>query len=211
MGTTNVLVSCAIALATTGATAGEMKQETTVHRFEDMSVIDGAKAELVRMDNGIYMTLDTVELTPGDTVTMWWVVFNEPGNCSEGVCNEDDVLLMDADGTIADSPDGSTPINPEAWEAASISILRADGLVADQEGTASFRGHLPLGDTTEAVGGPGLLDATKAEVHAVIRTHKQVEPGMANEAINSLNGGCAETWPNEPCQDVQFSVFKPQM
>ncbi len=203
------------AVALTGfapaALADGMMQDTTVHRFEDASVIDGAQAKLVRMDHGVYMELDTHELTPGDAVTMWWVIFNEPGNCTGGECGEDDVLIMDADGNIADSPDGAPPMNMEMWEKAKISLLRADGLVVDSDGKAQFRGHLPVGDTTEAIAGPGLLDAMKAEVHSVIRSHQQVQPGMANAMINSMNGGCSESWPNEPCVDLQFSVFKPAM
>ncbi len=199
------------ALLPVAAIAGSAMQETSVHRFADQSVIEGAKAMLTRMDNGVYMTVDTQELTPGDAVTMWWVVFNDPSQCSGGECGEDDVLLMDASGNIADSPDGSVPINPEGWEAAKISILRADGLIIPEGGMASFRGHLPVGDTTEAMGGPGLLDAHKAEVHSVIRTHGKVAPEVQNEAVNSFAGGCDEKWPNAPCEDLQFTVFKPAM
>lgn len=206
-----VTFSTIVALACGSAFAGDMSQKTTVHRFSDMSVVDGAKGVLTRMDNGVYMAVDTHELTPGDAVTMWWVVFNEPSMCSGGECGEDDVLMMDAEGNISDSPDGSVPINPEGWEAAKISVLRADGLIIPEGGTASFRGHLPVGDTAEALGGPGLLDPQKAEIHSVIRTHRKVAPEVQNEAVNSFAGGCDENWPNEPCEDLQFTVFKPAM
>ncbi|MCW3783842.1 hypothetical protein [Defluviimonas salinarum] len=202
------------ALAFGAAFAGDMSQETqetTVHRFSDLSVVDGAKGTLTRMDNGVYLSVDTHELAPGHAVTMWWVVFNEPSMCSDDECGENDVLMMDADGNIADSQDGSVPINPEAWEAAKISVLRADGLIIPEGGMANFRGHLPVGDTTEALGGPGLLDPHKAEVHSVIRTHGKVAPDEQNAAVNSFAGGCDENWPNAPCEDLQFTVFKPTM
>lgn len=193
------------------ALAGGMMQETTVHNFADESVVDGAKAKLTRMENGVFMEVDTVGLNPGEAVTMWWVIFNAPEMCTDGECGEDDVMMMDADGNIADSPDGSVPINPEMWEKAKISVLRADGLIIPDDGTGKFRGHLPIGDTTEAMGGPGLLDPMKAEVHSVIRTHGKVPAEVQNEAVNSFAGGCDEAWPNAPCEDLQFTVFKPQM
>lgn len=201
----------AAALIPAAALAGGDKQETTVHAFTDQSVIDGAKGTLTRMPNGVYMEIETKGLTPGEAVTMWWVVFNAPEMCTDGECSEDDVMLLNADGTVIDSPDGSMPINAEMWEKAKISVLRADGLIIPDDGTAQFRGHLPVGDTTEAMAGPGLLDAMKAEVHSVIRTHGKVPPEVQNEAVNSFAGGCDEKWPNAPCEDLQFTVFKPKM
>jgi hypothetical protein len=88
-------------------------------------------------------------------------------------------------------------------------LLRADGLIVGNDGTAEFRGHLPVGDTTEAVAGPGLLDSMKAEVHAVLRDHMEPKSGMMSEMLNSMNGGCSEVFPGDPCFDPQFAVFKP--
>jgi hypothetical protein len=206
-------IGLAFALCSVGTvSAGEAgTQKEPVHRFSDMSTVDSGQASLTRMDNGIYMTIDTVELTPGDAVTAWFVIFNAPGQCSGGECGEDDIFNLDADGSMVVNADGSPPMNMDGIEAAAISLHRADGLIVDTNGAASFRGHLPVGDTTEAVFGPGLLDPHAAEVHAVIRTHQQAIPGQTNEMINSMNGGCSPDWPNEPCEDVQFAVFKPAM
>jgi hypothetical protein len=203
----------AFALCSVGTvSAGEASTQTEpVHRFSDMSAVDGSTANLTRMDNGVYMTVETVELTPGDAVTAWFVIFNEPGQCSGGECGEDDVLNLDADGSFVENADGSPPMNMAGIEAAAISVLRADGRIIDTNGAANFRGHLPVGDTTEAVVGPGLLDPYRAEIHAIIRTHQQAIPGQTDEMISSLNGGCSPDWPNEPCEDVQFAVFKPAM
>jgi hypothetical protein len=49
----------------------------------------------------------------------------------------------------------------------------------------------------------------KAEIHLVLRTHKEAIPGKIDEMIYSMNGGCADEWPNEPCEDLQFAVFLP--
>ena len=178
-------------------------QTTTVHRFADLSAVDDAKAELVRMDHGIYMNVKTNDLEPGHVVTMWYVVFNNPEACSDGECGEDDVF------SFILNEDGSPPMNAEAWEATQLSLLRADGMVVGADGRAEFRGHLPVGDTIEAVAGPGLLDAYKAEVHAVLRDHMEPQAEILNEMRTSMNAGCGEMFPFEPCVDPQFAVFKP--
>src|SRR3990172_8125414 len=47
------------------------------------TLIEGAESTLVRMPHGVSMTFKTVGLTPGDAVTMWWIIFNRPENCSK--------------------------------------------------------------------------------------------------------------------------------
>lgn len=203
------ILSAAVALfALQGASAGEMETKTSVHLFKDASVVMGAEAALMRMDNGVAASLDTVDLKAGDAVTMWWVVFNQPQNCSDGECGENDVFNLDENEAFILNGDGSPPLNTAGNEAAQISIAYADGHVIDAGGKAMFRGALPVGDTTQALFGPGLVDPAKAEVHLVVRTHQQAVPGQIDEMIYSVNGGCSGIFPNEPCEDVQFSVFK---
>jgi hypothetical protein len=205
-----VLVSTALMIGLPGvSTAGDITQTATMHWFEDLSVVENANAELVRMDNGIYMNVKTNGLEPGHVVTMWYVVFNNPELCSEDECGEDDVFNLNADGSFIFNDDGSPPMNMEAWEAIKLSLLRADGLIVGDDGKAEFRGHLPVGDTIEAVAGPGLLDAYKAEVHAVLRDHMEPQAEILSEMLNSMNGGCSEIFPGDPCLDPQFAVFKP--
>jgi hypothetical protein len=186
-----------------------MKQTETMYRFEDLSVVENSKAELTRMDNGVYMNVKTNDLVPGHVVTMWYVVFNKPELCSGGECGEDDVFNLNADGSFIFNDDGSPPLNMDAWKDIQLSLLRADGLVVGSDGKAEFRGHLPVGDTTEAVGGPGLLDPMKAEVHAVLRDHMAPKAEIYDAMLNSMNGGCSEVFPGDPCVDPQFAVFKP--
>ena len=205
-----VVISAAATLGlSVSALAGDMKQSTTMHWFEDLSVVDEAKAELVRMDNGIYMNVKTNGLEPGHVVTMWYVIFNNPELCSGGECGEDDVFNLNADGSFILNEDGSPPMNMDAWEAIQLSLLRADGLIVGDDGKAEFRGHLPVGDTIEAVAGPGLLDPYKAEVHAVLRDHMEPQQEILSEMLNSMNAGCSEIFPGDPCVDPQFAVFKP--
>jgi hypothetical protein len=201
------LASAALALAALPASAQGAEQSEPMHSYADMAPVEGTSATLTRLEHGVAAQADTTGLTPGDAVTLLWVIFNEPAACSDGACGADDVFNI-ADGAIVPNPDGSPPVNDEGIEAAAISVLLADGRVVDEGGTAAFRAHLPIGDTTQAVLGPGLIDPDKAEIHLVVRTHDQAQPGMAREMLNTMNGGCAPDWPNEPCKNVQFTTFK---
>ena len=65
------LVSAALTIGLSGASsAGEVKQSSSMHLFEDLSIVENAKAELTRMDHGVYMNVQTNDLTPGNVVTM---------------------------------------------------------------------------------------------------------------------------------------------
>jgi hypothetical protein len=189
--------------------AGESNQVSPMHNFADASVIEGTNATLGRLDGGVHITVDTVGLTPGHAVTAWFVVFNNSENCSDGECGENDIFNLDGDGAFISNADGSPPMNMDGIGASNISVHRADGLIIDVEGTAQFLGGLVVGDMSEAVFGGGLVDANAAEVHIVLRDHAAAIPGSTNAMVNSLSGGCADEWPNEPCEDVQFAVFKP--
>lgn len=208
-----VIASSALAVMLLApAIAGEaVTQKESMHRFSDQSAVAFAQATLTRMDHGIFMAVDTVELTPGDAVTAWFVVFNKPDKCSDGECGENDIFNLDKNGEFINNADGSPPLNMDGIKTAGISLHRADGLIIDTDGKAAFRGHLPIGDTSEGMFGPGLMDSHAAEVHAVIRSHQKAIPGKASEMVTSMNGGCADEWPNEPCEDLQFAVFKPAM
>lgn len=211
MNTVTIAIAfTALTIGLSGASsAGEVKQSTSMHLFEDLSIVENATAELTRMDHGVYMNVQTNDLTPGHVVTMWYVVFNNPENCSGGECGENDVFNLNADGSFIFNDDGTPPMNMEAWKSIELSLLRADGLVVGSDGTAEFRGHLPVGDTSEAVAGPGLLDPMKAEVHAVLRDHMEPKSEMLSAMLNSMGGGCSEIFPGDPCVDPQFAVFKP--
>jgi len=81
--------------------------------------------------------------------------------------------------------------------------------VADTDGTALFRAHLPIGDDNEFDFGPGLLNSFTAEVHLIIRSHSKAIPGLLHTQLNSPWGGCPEGFPKDPCRDVQLAIFSP--
>ena len=191
------------------ASAEGVDTTTTVHKFSDESVVKDGTALLTRLKSGVSMQLSTVGLTPRDAVTVWWVVFNAPGQCSDGECGENDIFNLDADGKFILNDDGSPPINGAGLEAAQISALRADGHVIDRDGAAQFRSHLPVGAVSEAIFGPGLQKPMAAEVHLIVRTHGPAAAGKIDSMLYNINGGCEGAFPNPPCEDVQFAVFKP--
>lgn len=176
--------------------------------YSDMAVVDGSSASLARMEHGLYADVETSGLTAGDAVTLLWVLFNDPAQCSDGACGGDDIFNM-AEGKVVPDPDGSAPMNTSGIEAAKVSLLRADGRVVGEDGTVALRSHLPIGDTSEAAFGPGLIDPKTAEVHLVIRSHGPNQPDLTSEMLNTINGGCAKEWPNAPCRNAQFVAFKP--
>ena len=202
----------AIALAAglsvlSSAQAADDPIQSNVMNFADGSVIPEAEANLRRMDHGVAAEMNTVGLRPGHAVTLWWVVFNEPRNCSNNACGDDDVFLMNPDGSFVEMPDGSEPINAAGLEAAQISLMYADGHVIDVHGRAQYQARLPVGDTSSAIFGPGLIDPANAEVHLILRDHGRPRPGQLDDMIYTMNGGCSERWPNLPCENVQVSVF----
>jgi hypothetical protein len=83
----------------------------------------------------------------------------------------------------------------------SVSVQFAAGHVIDDAGTAEFGGSLREGDTDGVInGGPGLLDAQRANVVLVVRDHGPADPGRVNEQIHTF-GAC-----NPTCTDLQISM-----
>ncbi len=191
------------------AWAGSMETMESVNRFADNAQVKGAEASLMRSNSGVRMNLSTSELPPSEAVTVWWVVFNQPQNCSDQECGENDVFNLGADEKPILNSDGSAPMNMAAIDAAKISILRADGHVIDNSGDARYAAGLVKGDTSEAIIGPGLIDPIFAEIHLVLRSHGPAVAGKLDDMLYSINGGCADKFPNPPCTDLQYSVFMP--
>ncbi len=172
------------------------------------TLIEGAESTLTRMPHGVSMTFKTVGLTPGDAITIWWIIFNKPENCSNGDCGPDDAFQADVSGQLIFDEAGAPQPNPAGREAVGFSSLRADGRIVENDGSADFRGHLPIGDVTESYFGLGLLDVMKAHIHLIARTHGPAIPGQTHVQLNSDWGGCPEKW-KPPCADLQIAIHSP--
>jgi hypothetical protein len=161
-------------------------------------------SSLVRTDAGVSAALHTTGLTPGDAVTLWWVVFNNPEACENpfatSPCGPPDVPNADAQG----------------------SVVHAGGRIVGQEGAAGFGAHLRVGDDSRALVGPGLLDARDALVVLVVKTHGPKIPGLTGEMLHTFAAGCADqtappgaradllgTPGTNDCAEIQLSVHLP--
>lgn len=160
------------------------------------------KSKLLRNRKGIAMALKS-RLVPGHAYTIWWVIWNFPENCIvPGACTDAD--FADAVGVGVD-------------------VMYAAGNVAGRNGVAGFAGHLKEGDisasTNEFFGlePVGLLDAKKAEVHLVVRSHGPKIPGQVQDQLSSYEGGCTvffDPFTEIPdaegeCGDILFSIYPP--
>jgi hypothetical protein len=155
-------------------------------RFSDGSALQGGGSLLARTRSGIYMSFHSSGLTPGTVVTTWWAFFNKPKECATSPC------------TVADLN------NPDVQP----SLLVATGRVVGADGTADFGAFRAEGDTTGAVFGPGLVNAMKAEIHLVVRTHGAAildDPQTLQAQLSTFNGGC----PPNTCANLQVSIHQP--
>jgi len=130
---------------------------------------------LVRTTSGISFTYQTTGLVPGQAVTLWVVVFNNPAACATSPC------------TFADMP------NP----AAQGDFLHGAGHVIGATGDGNFGGHLAVGDTSGSglaeIGGTavGLIDPFTAEILFALHSHGPAVPGRTLKSqLSSFTGGC---------------------
>ena len=155
----------------------------------------GGKSHLTRTEEMILVTVEAANLMPGDAVTLWWVVFNNPDGCSGGVCGDDEFA----------------PGNEGLLVAAEVAVGNASGNVVKENGTLEFGSALRpnSNDDHQVVFGAGfasdyLLTTTTdaAEVHVVVQTHGQARGGKKlRQQLSYLEANCTPS-----CADVQFSV-----
>lgn len=176
---------------------------------------------LMRTPSGVSFSVDTY--SPGDgsvldghMITIWLVVFNEPEYCStEGstdghpACSLDDVMNVMSGG----------PNTPQ------IDILYGTGHVVGNGSQAHFAGFKKVDDLKKSTFSIGLVDAQKAEVHLVVRSHGPLSAGPGEsrgnvaESIGSFIGGCGGIpWFSDlgvipveegQCNDIFYSVHLP--
>jgi hypothetical protein len=134
---------------------------------------------LVRTEHGVSFTYQSSSLPPGQVVTVWVVVFNNPAACATHPC------------TFADMGDG----NP----AAQSDFLYGGGHVIGGSGRGNFGGHLRVGDLSGSglaeVGGTatGLRSPMTAEIQLALHSHGPAVPGQVIKAqLTSFLGGCLQ-------------------
>jgi hypothetical protein len=159
--------------------------------FTGESKIEATSSTFERSDEAATVRVETMHLDPG-AYTLWWVVFNNPEFCADS-CRADDLT------------------RPEVGAMATYGT----GTVVREDGNATFVARLREGDVTGVpaefaqfpAANDGLMDARKAEVHVVIRSHGAAsdDPEVLYEQVTTLNGGC-----NPVCRNVQFAIDEPR-
>lgn len=199
-----------LVVAAMPAMAGNAVEKSTsgVFWFADQSRAVG-QSKLWRGDEGVRMLFKTSELGPREALTIWWVIFNEPENCTTP-CGEDDIFI---DG------DPANGLNLAGIEAADILAGYATGKIGSSAGNANLNASLGEGEIgPEVIFGEGALlkDVEKAEIHLVARSHGPAISGLEDVQTGSFAGGC-EVFLNPPavptaegeCADIQFAVHQP--
>jgi hypothetical protein len=151
-----------------------------------------------RDDSGATISIYTSELAPGDVVTLWWAVFNNPDACNADGCGWDDLYSVEG--------------NP-----AQGSWGYANGCVIRNHGKAQLLVRLTVGDTSNAIPLPGdaaplgLLNPREAEIQLWLRTHGPPIPHLVQEQLTTYGGGCSAEAGGTveggyACREVQYSV-----
>lgn len=155
---------------------------------------------LLRGENAMNAKFETSGLEPGYAYTLWWGIINQPENCNDTPCS------------LADLANSEIKAD----------FLFVSGRVADESGTAIFSGSLLENDGSTSVndqlGLPidvgGLLDAQKAQIQLLLRSHGPAVSGMVDDQISTYGGGCTDFLapfseiPDEEgeCAEMQVSV-----
>jgi hypothetical protein len=172
-------------LAAAGPVTAAAGDRVPVYRFADGSQVGGAWSSVAFGPTGASLELQTSDLPAGHTVTVWWVVFNEPENCShpEGElrCGPGDLPVFGGD------------------DSAVTSLVYAAGHQIGGSGQATFAGRLAYGDASSALWGPGLVNPAGADIHLVVHDLGLLSPQQIAEGIHDY-GPC-----DPACVDVQYS------
>ena len=166
----------------------------SVLRFAD-GMDTGGLSHLTRTGDTILVTIEVEGLVPGDAVTLWWVVFNNPAGCTAPFCGTDD------------------DFTEEGIMNAQIGVGNASGNVVKSNGTMELGGALRKMENHDhqilfgAAFGAYLLtvDPDDAEVHMVLQNHGQGRGGeKLREQLTYFEANCTPS-----CEDVQFAVHSP--
>ena len=202
----------AVAVPASASHSAAIRSSTDMYLILDES--DVGDVRIVRTEQGLGTKTRISGLTPGNAITLWWVIFNEPENCVTAYeCNVIDVIGP----AFGGNADGSK-----------VSVPYATGGVVADDGTLKLRARQPLGPADGSAntyfGDPdyGLLDPLHAEVHLVVRDHGPLIPGLEHEQLTTFAGGCDPavnpldglwldeigTFPDAPgeCNDIAFTV-----
>lgn len=193
-----LLLTC-FCFAFAGAVAGQspgsgnVKTDTMqVRVFGQTTTIPYSGASLSRNNDAVFATFSTSQLLPGTVVSLWWVFFNNPKACGGDGCSVPDLFVP----------------------AVNASLHNAGAALVGLDGRFTIAGYKAVGDIS---GGhilpgmpdpsPGLVDAKRAAVHLVVRSHgaASADPAVLAQQLTQFNGGC----PPNTCTNLQAAPFNP--
>jgi hypothetical protein len=197
------------------AASAAPREKVDVFEAATGAKVAGAFSMLNRADEGVTTKVRT-RARPGHALTLWYVIFNAPENCSEGVCGEDDVFV--------DPNDHSAGFNAAQITAARVSVVWGSaGAVANPAGRLKLDGHIRVGEVpagaNQVVIGrgedgalvplgavTGLEDAQGAVIIIVLQDHGAAHDAAAllGMQLTSFQGAC-----NPTCEDAQMAVHVP--
>ncbi len=150
----------------------------------------GGFAILHRGNDWVSYNLHTTGL-PAGAYTNWWIIFNNPEECSGVPCGLGDL--------------GNALVNP--------SVFWSTGGIVQDNGVGNFQATIDEGEPSKGpdgflVGTDGLVDAAKAEVHIIIKYHGPAsnDPDELFLQTNTVLGLCddrANALPDGNCFDPQ--------
>ena len=160
---------------------GETPTTTPFTKIADGSTVERSSGSIERFDDRIELELVTHELTPGDAYSVWMMIMNNPSECAQSPCSDNDF----------------------GNDAVDSSMLGAAGGVADESGSITLTVIRMTDDLEGTVFGNGLTNPSEAQIGIILRTHGPAIIDSLDEQLSTLNGGCP---PNE-CADVQSLDF----
>ena len=164
---------------------------STVNRFSDGSAVPGASSTLITNDSGATMTLHTSEIPAGHAVTVWWIIFNNPEECLFGTGG-----LRCGEGDLFGNPD------------VDASVVYAAGHVVGRSGRSNWGGWIGVGDTQDALFGPGLLNPLGADIHLIVHDHGVVPADQVAENIRSFGSCFPPVAADCSNADIQFAAHE---
>lgn len=163
-------------------------QTANMHTFPGGVDIAGG-GTLLRTEDAVTVRLGMTGLDKKAGYTIWWIIFNNPDECSDP-CDLDDL----------DKPE----VQPGVFYAA--------GFITGSDGTANVVAHLESGDLTAGIDellgtGQGLEEENGlgAEIHLIVRSHGKLLVGAVDTQIGTFDGACDV----RTCEDQQAIAFLP--
>jgi hypothetical protein len=152
--------------------------------------VPGSSAELDRRYDRHLVDVDATQLPSGHIVSLFYIVFNDPQNCTHPIPGL----------SQCSQPDSTNP-------ATDASLLWADWDQVGSDHQGNYNATIGLGTAGapgEILFGRGLVDLKHSEVHYLVRDKGVPVPGQDTAQKKTFFGACDVA----VCQDLQFAIFR---